>query len=229
MRARTFRRVGIVFLLWLVLAYLVLPVLWIEHDRARDTSPADMVTRTEADIPGDPINVGLVGDSAELLRAFAAAGWDTADAITLESAVKIGESVIFDRPYPDAPVSTLFYYGRRQDLAFEKPDGSSADRRHHVRLWQSPEKAADGRILWLGAASFDASVGFSHDTAQLTHHIAPDVDAERDALMADMRRAGWLSSSYDRPGIGATQEGHNGGGDRYFTDGRVIVGILSPH
>ena len=39
-----------------------------------------------------------------------------------------------DRPDKDAPVSPLYYDGRVEDLAFEKPSGKSADRRHHVRF-----------------------------------------------------------------------------------------------
>lgn len=228
MRRRKLHYAGLIAIGWLLLAYLALPLIWIDRDRNVDTNPADMVTRTSADIPGDPINVGFVGDKAAIFRAFAAARWDTADAITLKSSVEIGESVVFDHPYPDAPVSTLFYLGRRQDMAFEKPDGKSADRRHHVRLWQTPRTGESGQPLWLGSASFDADVGLSHDTAQITHHIAPDIDAERNGLIADLQEAGWISSTYELPGVGATQDGRNGGGDRYFTDGKALVGILSP-
>ena len=211
---------------WLALAYIALPLFWIDRDHTVDADPAAMVTRTSDDTPGDPVNVGFVGDRAEALRAFGAAGWDAADAITLKSSVEIGESAIFHRPYPDAPISTLYYLGRKQDFAFEKPDSQSADRRHHVRLWQTPQTAADGGTLWLGSASFDRDVGLSHDTAQITHHIAADIDAERNALMADISKAGWIASTYDMSGVGPTQDGHNGGGDRYFTDGKALVGIL---
>jgi hypothetical protein len=226
MRTKRFRYLWLAAMLWLILAYLALPLMWIERDRSVDTNPASMVTRTEADIPGDPINVGLIGDREAVMRAFAAAGWDAADAITLKSALEIGGSVIFDRPYPDAPVSTLLYYGRKQDLAFEKPDGTSADRRHHVRLWQTPDVGPEGREFWLGSASFDQGVGLSHDTAQVTHHIAPDIDLERDSMIAELQKAGWVVSTYDLPGVDATQDGRNGGGDPYFTDGKVLVGIL---
>ena len=93
-----------------------------------------MVTRTAQGIPGDPINVGLVGAKADVLCAMHAAAWYPADPITFRSSVEIIGSVVLDRPYRDAPVSSLFYDGRREDLAFEKPDGTSADRRQHVRF-----------------------------------------------------------------------------------------------
>lgn len=228
MRLRKSHYIVLVSAAWLLFAYLLLPIFWIERDRGVDLNPADYVTRTTDDIPGDPINVGLVGTKEDVIRAFAAANWQAADAITLASSVEIGVSVLFDHPDPDAPVSSLFYLGRRQDVAFEKPDGDSADKRHHVRLWQTPQAGANGASLWLGSASFDAGVGLSHTTGQITHHIAPDVDAERNGLMAELQKAGWIASTSERPGVGATQDGRNGGGDRYFTDGKVLVGNLSP-
>lgn len=187
-----------------------------------------MLTTTLQGIPGDPINVGLIGPRDEIVRAFAAAGWHPADAVTLRTAVDIGLSVLLNRPYEDAPVSPLLYEGRTQDLAFEKLVGHSADQRHHVRFWRlEPEDPADGPT-WLGAASFDRGVGFSHDTGQITHHIGPDIDAERDLVITDLSAANWLSSTFSIDGIGPTDAGRNGGGDPYFTDGKATVGVLEP-
>ena len=99
-------------------------------------------------------------------------------------------SVVLDRPDPTAPVSDLFLFGRKQDVAFEKAAGRSARHRHHVRFWRWDEAGSDGRPLWIGSATFDESVGFSHTTGQITHHIAPDLDTERDALFASLAVAG---------------------------------------
>ncbi len=207
------------------LAYVAMPEFWTLRE-GRIGNPDTFLTRTPQGIPGDPINVGLAGAKPELLRAFAAAGWKAADAITLRSSLEIGLSVALDRPYVDAPVSTLMYEGRRQDLAFEQPVGDSADQRHHVRLWLARDPDAAGRPLWFGAASFDRGVGFSHDTGQITHHIAPDVDAERDHVISTLLEAGAIAFVAEMEGCGATQDGRNGGGDRYFTDGLIKVGIL---
>ena len=215
---------GIAFVIavWALVAYLAAPFVWSELERG--TAPLPMLTTTPLGIPGDPVNLGLVGTEAEIVKAFHAIGWRPADAITLKSAVEIGLSVVLGRPYADAPVSNLIYDGRRQDLAFEREDGKSASRRHHVRLWQT---SAEGeRPLWLGTASYDRDAGLSHDTLQFTHHIAPDVDADRDLVIAELKMAGLLERSYDIAGRGPTQEGRNGGGDRYFTDGQATVGVL---
>ncbi|NVD38792.1 LssY C-terminal domain-containing protein [Ensifer sp. HO-A22] len=211
---------------YLLVSYFLLPDLWLFRDRSRIDRFSPMVTTTEQDIPGDPINVGLVGSKEQVIRAFAAAGWDPADKITLRSSVDIGLSVVLDRPDLDAPVSPLFFEGRKQDLAFEKPVGKSADERNHVRFWLSNQTAEGGGSLWLGSASFDRGVGFSHDTGQITHHIGPDLDAERNLVMSDLQKAGQIASTYEIPGIGATTTGRNGGGDPYFTDGKALVGVL---
>ncbi|WP_455273374.1 LssY C-terminal domain-containing protein [Rhizobium herbae] len=203
-----------------------MPELWIFRDRNLVPDLSKMVTTTEQDIPGDPINVGLVGSKQQVIRAFAAAGWDPADKITLRSSVEIGLSVVLDRPDLDAPVSALLFEGRKQNLAFEKPVGKSADERHHVRFWMVETPGADGVPLWLGSASFDRGVGLSHDTGQITHHIGPDLDADRGLVIGDLQKAGQISSTYERAGIGATKVGRNGGGDPYFTDGKVLVGVL---
>jgi hypothetical protein len=157
---------------------------------------------------------------------MARSGWDPADPVTLRTSLEIAGSVIRDRPYPDAPVSPLFVFGRKQDLAFEKPVGDNARRRHHVRFWKAPELGRDGLPLWIGAVTFDRSVGLSHRTGQITHHIAPDVDAERDGLVDDLRRAGRLRVIYQVTGVGATLFGRNGGGDPYYTDGEIRVLVL---
>ncbi|TPK68760.1 MULTISPECIES: LssY C-terminal domain-containing protein [unclassified Mesorhizobium] len=231
MSQRSFRRRAATWLVlllatYLVLAYVAAPEFWTFRDRGFRSQSFEMVTHTPQGIPGDPINVGLIGTQKEVVHAFAVAGWDTADAVTLRTAIDIGESVLFSRPYPDAPVSRLLFEGRAQDLAFEKPVGGSADRRHHVRFWQTDATGDDGRPLWLGSASFDRGVGLSHDTGAITHHIGPDIDAERDFLMQDLTAAGMLISTSDLEGIGATTHGRNGGGDPYFTDGKAVLGVL---
>ena len=192
-----------------------------EHQRKLANLP--MVTRTAQGIPGDPINVGLVGDEKDMLCAMQAAGWFPADPVTLRSSIEIAGSVLLDRPYRDAPVSNLYYLGRREDLAFEKPDGSSADHRHHVRFWKVLEKGEENRPVWLGAVTFDRSVGVSHYTGAITHHIGADLDAERKLLPTDLEAAFMVDAKYQVTGIGPTMAGRNGGGDLYYTDGEVWI------
>jgi hypothetical protein len=203
------------------LAYFALPLLWSHYEHQKDLATLPMMTFTAQGIPGDPINVGLVGDDRDVLCAMQAAGWFPADPVTLRSSIEIAGSVLLDRPYRDAPVSNLFYQKRREDLAFEKPDGKSADHRHHVRFWKALETGEEKRPVWLGAVTFDRSVGVSHYTGAVTHHIDADIDAERQLLADDLNAAGMVEAKYQVTGIGPTFAGHNGGGDLYYTDGEV--------
>jgi hypothetical protein len=211
---------------YLMLAYVLLPVLWTHHEHEPGLATLPMVTRTSAGIPGDALNVGLVGVKEDVLRAMHEAGWFPADPITLRTSIEIVGSVVLDRPYHDAPVSPLYYEGKKEQLAFEKPDGRSADKRHHVRLWLVLETGTDGRPVWLGSITFDRGVGLSHDTGQVTHHIGPDIDADRDLLMRDLREAGMVQTLFQISGTGPTLLGRNGEGDPYYTDGEIDVANL---
>jgi hypothetical protein len=212
--------------LWGLSAYLLLPLTWKHYEHQKGLAGLTMVTRTGDDIPGDPINVGLVGSKEDVLCAMNAAVWYPADPITLRSSIEIVGSVLLDRPYRDAPVSSLYYEGKREALAFEKPVGVSADRRHHVRFWQVLERGEEGRAVWLGAVTFDRGIGLSHDDARITHHIAPDIDAERDLLTDDLKTAKVVKTIYEVTGIGPTLNGRNGEGDTYYTDGEIKISVL---
>jgi hypothetical protein len=164
----------------------------------------------------------------ELMRAMLAVGWHPADPITLESSLRIASSTLVHRPYVDAPVSNLYLWVRKEDLAFEQPVGHDPEQRHHVRFWRSASVDEMGRPLWIGAATYDVRVGFSHTTGQITHHIAPDVDAERDQVMRGLRRAGRLNRVDWIDAFHSVRQGRNGGGDSYDTDGRLAVAIIDP-
>ena len=56
-----------------------------------------------------------------------------------------------------------------------------------------PRSMTQGRPLWIGSATYDERVGLSHTTGQITHHIAADVDAERDHLFDDLKKTGDLA------------------------------------
>jgi hypothetical protein len=212
--------------LYVATSYLILPATWARIEHEPGLVKHAMLTTTAQGIPGGPINVGLVGVREDLVRAFHAARWYPADPITLRTSVEIIGSVLLDRPYESAPVSPLFYEGRREDLAFEKSNGGSADRRQHVRLWKVLESGTDGGPVWLGSATFDSGVTLSRDTGQVTHRIAANIDEERDRLIAELNDAHMVKSIYQMKGIGPTLNGRNGEGDPYYTDGEIWVARL---
>jgi hypothetical protein len=232
-RFRVFmRRLGFASLLaaltYLALSYWLAPLLWSRFTHQQGLASMQFLTRTSVGLAGDALNVGLEGDEQDVICSMHAAGWLPADPVTIASSARIVASVLLRRPYLDAPVSDLFYQGRREDLAFEKPSGKSPGTRHHVRFWRVIDSGDAGRPVWLGAATFDRSIGVSHYTGQITHHIAADIDAERDLISADLASAGKLEAIYEISGIGPTVRARNGGGDPYFTDGEFLFSRLVP-
>ncbi|MGB8710211.1 MAG: LssY C-terminal domain-containing protein, partial [Methyloceanibacter sp.] len=112
----------LITLVWAVAAYLIVPRLWaIYYRRHPPITRVDRVTKTGDGHPGDPINIGLAGDEADLVRGMRAAGWYPANPITVASSMRIAADTVLRRPDDDAPVSNLFLFGRKQDLAFEQP------------------------------------------------------------------------------------------------------------
>jgi hypothetical protein len=213
---------------YVLVSYVVAPLVWSQYlSRHPWLDDAPGITQTRAGIPGDPLNVALVGIEQQLREAMTAAGWHAADPLGVRSDARIAVDTVLKRPYETAPVSRLYLFGRPEDLAFERPVGDDPRRRHHVRFWRSPTDEPGGLPAWLGSATYDERVGFSHTTGQVTHHIAPDVDAERDRLFAQLKAAGRLASVETIDDFHPIREGRNGGGDPWRTDGRLLVGRLA--
>lgn len=214
--------------LYLLVAYVVAPTLWklYAHHRPNfDDNPR--ITQTGDHHPGDPVNVSLIGTKEQIETIMKAAKWYPAASLGLKSDLKIGVDTILSRPDDEAPVSNLFLYGRKEDLAFEMPVGDNPRQRHHVRFWKSDDVNDDGRPVWMGSASYDERVGLSHTTGQITHHIAADVDKERDHLFENLKSTDDLSDQYTVEHFHKKLEGRNGGGDRWHTDGALYVGVIN--
>jgi hypothetical protein len=217
---------GLVILAYLAVAYVIMPLTWKRDVRRHpDLFDAPRITHTPAGIPGDPVNVALLGSESDVIHAMTKAKWDPADELTFRSSVRIAVDSVFRRPDPDAPVSTLELFGRKQDLAFEQPVGDSPRQRHHVRFWHW-DRLHEGREVWFGAITFDERVGLSHTTAQVTHHIGADLDAERDRLFGELQQAGVTQEVFWLSGFQQLQ-GKNGGGDPWHTDGRLEIAVLA--
>lgn len=209
--------------LWGAVAYLFAPELWkLYFERAAPLPDVARVTHTADRHPGDPVNIAMQGGREELIKAMLAAGWFPADPVTLSSSVRIAVDTVLRRPDDTAPVSPLYLFGRVQDLAFEQPVPGGPRHRHHVRYWRW-DQLRDGLPVWFGAVTYDERAGLSYTTGQVTHHIGADVDAERDRIVAELRRAGWAGNVEWLDGFHRQREGRNGGGDLWRTDGRLAV------
>jgi LssY C-terminus len=176
--------------------------------------------------PGDPINMQICGTNGQIGAAFATAGWYRADEIDFITSVRISIDSILGRAYSTAPVSNLYLFGRKEDLAFERP-GHTVRQRDHIRLWNTSRSGDNGRPIWIGSATKDVKVELSRTNHLPTHGIAPDLDGERDLVVSELAQTGFLIEDTTCPGFGEETHGFNGGGDPYFTDGQVAVLALA--
>lgn len=156
----------------------------------------------------DPINIGVIATRKELITSMMTAGWHQADPRTYKNMLRLGLSILFNKHYLAAPFSTLYLFGRRQDIGFQQSSGDNPLHRHHVRFWATmfAERAdhkehlffwqkyrgasAPHRVLWIGAASLDKGLGIIRHNAQLTHMIDPDTDSERELIVHQLKKTG---------------------------------------
>jgi hypothetical protein len=127
--------------------------------------------------------------------------------------------------YRYAPISSLYVYGRRQDVGFQKARGS-INERNHMRFWLSPIRFR-GKNVFVGQISRDIGVKFTFKSPTIsTHIIDPDVDEARRYFVEDMAYSQALSGIGYVRGVGAaTKEapGMNLVGDPFYTDGLRAV------
>ena len=196
-------------------------------------------TITGDGLPADPVNLALIGTFDELRDAFAEAGWHEADPLTLASSWGMVRAFVLNKPYPKAPFSTLYLFGRGQDIGFQKAIGKSPRKRHHVRFWAKCLTEAETvddvfwhgthrpdtreRVLWVGAGTKDTGFSLTRLTFQITHATDADTNAERDFIMAELSRHGTIGvvDLYE-----AGEELEAGTVNHYVTDGIIAVAPL---
>lgn len=184
-----------------------------------------LLTYDHAGRPGDPLNIQLLGSAGQIGAAFAAAGWYRADEIDLITSLRIIMDSLLKRRYSTAPVSNLYLYGRKEDLAFERP-GPNVRQRDHIRLWSTGQRK-DERPIWLGGATEDIKIELAKNNHLPTHGISPDLDAERNLVVTELTLTGYVIEETTQSGLGKETHSFNGGGDPYFTDGQVAVLTLA--
>lgn len=212
---------------YVLVAYILAPMIWESYAHlhpALDAAPT--ITLTGDDHPGDPLNVAIIGTKEQLEKIMHAAKWYPADPLGIRSDARIVADTVLKRPYDEAPVSSLYLFGRKEDLAFEQPVGGNPSQRHHVRFWKAAAVDEQNRPLWFGSATYDERVGLSHTTGQVTHHISGDVDAERDHILKTLEETDDLAVVYVN-NFQPNHTGKNGGGDKWETDGRLGLGTIT--
>ncbi len=218
--------IGSVFLFWVLLAYVGLPRL--QEVLSKVYVPDYFIGRSLTDIGvlGDPINLAVDGTEADIHAAMLRAGWTRADELTVRSSWRIVVSSVLRRPYPEAPVSSLFLFGQRQAFAYQQEVDGNPAQRHHVRFWPVPDgwKLPGGfEVQWLAAATYDRAVGISLFTLQVTHRVDADIDIERDYVVDTVRYAVPDASLRVIRDYSSAFTTRNGGGDVVRTDGSLPI------
>jgi len=219
-------QLSLLVVFWLVVAYLALPRL---HRMLTFVYvPGYFIgrTRTSDGLLGDPVNLAFLGEESQLHAAMTRAGWTRADEVTPASSARIVRATLGRRPYPQAPVSPLYLFERRQDFAYEQEVAGNPAQRHHVRFWRCPDgwRLPGGRpVDWVAAGTFDRRVGLSLMTLQVTHRIARFIDVERDHIVGSLTAANPQAAVRRIRHFATGYHARNGGGDRMVTDGDLPV------
>jgi len=199
-------------------------------------------TITGDGLPGDPVNLVLTGTVGQLHAAFAIAGWSKADRLGLRSSWRMVRAFVFNSSYPTAPFSTLYLFGRGQDISFQKAIDNSPRKRDHIRFralslahdefnlgtasfWLNADRPPlDARVHWVGAGTKDTGFSVTKFTLQITHATDSDTNAERDYVIAELKKnrvIGDLNSYRAGQHLPAERVNH------YVTDGEVIAASLT--
>ena len=218
--------IGSVFFFWVLLAYVGLPRL--QEVLSKIYVPDYFIGRslTEVGMLGDPINLAIDGGEAGIHAAMTRAGWVRAEELTIRSSWGIVLSSVLRRPYPEAPVSSLFLFGQRQAFAYQQEVDGNASQRHHVRFWPVPDGwtlPGGFRVGWLAAATYDKAVGISLFTLQVTHRVDADIDIERDYVINTVRYVEPEASLRVIKEYSSAFTTRNGGGDVVRTDGSLPI------
>ena len=219
-------------------AYLILPRAVRMGLKILQRQHVPRFTITGDGLPGDPVNLALAGTFGQLRAAFAAAGWVEADRLGLASSWRMAKAFVLNTSYPTAPFSTLYLFGRGQDIGFQKAIDNSPRKRHHIRFWakslayaqtsagtlsfwlNTDRPSDDERVLWVGAGTKDTGLSLTRITFQMTHATDSDTNAERDYIVSELSKCGVIGNvtSY-KTGDRLITEHVN----HYVTDGEVAV------
>ncbi|HMS23339.1 MAG TPA: LssY C-terminal domain-containing protein [Candidatus Saccharibacteria bacterium] len=219
-------------ILWLMTAYFVMPR--IHRLLSKIYVPDNFIgrTRTVDGLLCDPVNMAINGSKKGLIKAMEGAGWTLAEQLSVSTVWRMMKSVALRRSYPSAPVSDAILFGKKQDFTFQMEVENNPRKRHHVRFWKTPRGwylPGGYKVDWLGAATYDESVGLSLFTMQFTHSIDSNVDKERDFIISTLKTSGQLTKAERIEHFFSAYKTRNGFGHHYITDGSMVIAELINH
>jgi len=174
---------------------------------------------------GDPLNLVLVGSKNDILAALIRRNWHATETMWSKAIWRTLKSFLQGERYRYSPVSPLYVYERRQDIAWQKARGT-INKRNHMRFWLSPIRFR-GKKVFVGQISRDIGVKFTLKSPTIsTHVIDPDVDEARRYFIEDLAYSQALTSFGFVKGAGTVSKKApkmNLVGDPFYTDGLRAV------
>jgi len=187
-------------------------------------------TNADGDEYGDPLNLVLVGDTNDIVPALVRRGWHATEVIWSEALKRTIKSFLRGERYRYSPISSLYVYGRKQDIGWQKARGT-INERNHMRFWLSPIRFR-GQKVFVGQISRDIGVKFTLKSPTIsTHVIDPDVDEARRYFVEDLAYSQALARHGYVKGVGVVTRDAprmNLVGDPFYTDGLRVVLFFEP-
>jgi hypothetical protein len=178
---------------------------------------------------GDPLNLVIVGEEPLMMSAMSECGWAFTHRIDGTTVRRMITAALRGNPYLTAPVSSLYVFDRKQDVAFQRAR-SNLSQRNHLRLWLAPF-SVEGRPVWIGQVSRDIGIKLTTKSPTLTTHVIdPMVDESRQFVLESLLfrfRISDFGFSRASEAVPRSHPRKNLAGDPYFTDGLRLVVFLS--
>lgn len=164
----------------------------------------------DGEASGLPVNVVVVANGIDVLRALLRAGWYESIAASSELAVS-GQA-------------TSYLFGRKPDAVFRYQRKNSVDR-NELRLWRAP-LLVDDEMVWFGQVTNFVGQRSYIEKLFYDAHLDPDVDDARSFLLQNIWYSQGLQKfAWSRAGkpVSVDQPGTDFDGNPFFTDGFRVV------
>ncbi|HUA13531.1 MAG TPA: LssY C-terminal domain-containing protein [Candidatus Sulfotelmatobacter sp.] len=194
-----------ILLTYALAAYVLIPAIMRLFRIIFPPSHLPLYCITPDGLASDPLNIGLVCSRMELISTMTKTGWNLADRHSPRNTTRHVLAILLGMSYVNAPVSSLYLFGRKHDLAFTIPINGTNFRRHHVRFWATTytknkplaartihwenQKAhvQSDQLLWVGAASLDTGLMPIRHNLQVSHTVHPDTNLERELIVNKLK------------------------------------------
>ena len=166
-----------------------------------------------------PLNFVMVATDDDVFQKdIALAGWLSAEPVGISTVGRTFVSYFKKSEYDTAPVTPLFWHGKANDFAFEKPlAGGEFGARYVVRFWKTDIATEDGGFVYVGSTVLDTDVEYA-----IFRVTSSDLDTARNQLFNDLM-ANKRVATYERKQFVDNSKGQYYEKGKYATDGKAYL------